>query len=128
MQKKHQRLTGKDIAYMLKKAKKRAGSNFLVYCLPQYSHRQYHQWSFTISLKIDKRAVKRNYLKRLLVERFAFALREHHPKYAKFFILPHKHMLEQRKQLIATRDKTTIRKRVQGWLDQDIAAIFSCIQ
>jgi len=96
-----------------------------VYAIPQYHHRSYSQWSITISVKIDKRAVKRNYIKRVLSQHLAAVMADRQHGYKKYFIMPHKHMVDQRKQLIATGDKTTIRNTILSWWSVDIPIILS---
>ena len=59
-----QRLTGKDVRYMVRKSKLVHGKVLTFFCIPQYPNRQYSQCSIHIPKKLHKSAVIRNKLKR----------------------------------------------------------------
>jgi len=111
--KKQQRLTGRDIAYLLKKGKKLSWTYFWWYMMVQSTYRPYHQRSITIPTKIDKRSTKRNMLKRYLNEQWMSSI-VGIPS-AKVFLMLHKHHYQRIQQLIATRDKKAIRELLSQW-------------
>ncbi len=61
---KSQKLTWKDINYMLKRGKRVYGKLFTFRVIPQYPQRKFNQWGIQIPLKVVKRASMRNMLKR----------------------------------------------------------------
>jgi ribonuclease P protein component len=121
------RLTGKDIQFLLRKGKKIYGKTFVFIVFKQYPQRSYTQRSVQIPVKLDKRAVMRNLLKRTAKSAFV-SMSEHSSLPAcKVFIFVNKKSLEPFKDMIATHNKTDI---VQEWntlCKQDFTLLFSRI-
>lgn len=104
---KKQRLTGKDINYMLKKWKRVYGKVLIFRVIPQYANNKYNQRWFQIPIKVDKRAVMRNALKRKgyeMVNDFWFDKN----KYYKIFVSTNKKHINPLVEHIATHKKTAI--------------------
>ncbi len=104
----HKRLTWKDIAYMLRRGKKFYWKVRGLVVLDQYNHRSWHQASFQIPLKADKRATMRNMLKRSAQGAFWWQIEIHNRPYKKRFFFLHKQSLDTVKQLLASSSKKTI--------------------
>lgn len=108
MSPKYQRLTGKEINYMLKRGKRYYGQFFIFRVIPQYTNKHYNQLSIQIPLKVDKRATTRNMLKRVwykAAEEF-YTPKQHH--YVKVFASANKKNIWPLIEYIATQEKTAI--------------------
>lgn len=117
--KKQQRLSGKDIAYLLKKWTRLSWAYFFGYTLLQGARRQHHQRNVHISTKLDKRSAKRNYLKRYLNEQRGLCIGA--VPFAKTFLMIHKQQYAVLQQLIATRNKKAIRELLNQRCSRDFS-------
>jgi len=63
--------------------------------IPQYANKQFHQCTVQIPNKVDKRATRRNLLKRHAVLAIEEQLQKQSLPYAKFFVFINKKNIEQ---------------------------------
>ena len=120
---KQEKLTGKEINYMLKRGKRYYGEYFIFRVIPQYANKQYDQWAFQIPLKIDKRATMRNLLKRISYA-YVWSHTKNTKKYYKIFASVNKKQANHLKELIATTDKNTIVKTRESFIEKEIRFLF----
>lgn len=118
---KKQRLTGKEIQYILRRGAKIYGNLFVFRVIAQYPWVRMHQWSVQIPVKLDKRATMRNMLKRqastLLQDMFLWS--DWSIPYAKIFIFVNKQALQDMKDVIASGEKTRIVDIWKKWCKHD---------
>ncbi len=115
---KHQKLTGKEINYMLKRGKRYYGEYLIFRVIPQYSSNKFSQRAFQISLKVEKRASMRNELKRI-----CFSIIQEQgewKKHIKVFASVNKKKAEELKELIATQPKKTIINQRKSFVKRDL--------
>ena len=125
-----EKLTGKEINYMLKRGKRYYGEYFIFRVIPQYPNKSYFQRAFQIPLKIDKRATMRNLFKRVCYAHVWTAsqtLTSWKKSYYKIFASINKKQAPQLKELIATKAKNTIVKTREDLVEKDIRFIFSAV-
>jgi len=102
-----QKLSGKEINYMLKKWKRIYGEILTFWVIPQYKNNAYHQRAFQIPIKLDKRASMRNMLKRVWYNQ-AKSIQSLWWSYYKIFASVNKKKLAPLVEYIATQKKTAI--------------------
>jgi len=104
---KEQRLNGKEIAYILRKGQKVYGEFLVFRFIPQYKNVPYRQASIQIPLKLDKRAVVRNMLKRKALIQFETLMKEYNYTF-KVFIFVNKQSLHPLKEALESKEKRHI--------------------
>jgi len=121
------RLTGKDIQFLLRKGKKIYWKTFVFIVFKQYPQRSYMQRSVQIPVKLDKRAVMRNLLKRTAKNIFVKMSEKNSIPACKVFIFVNKKSLEPFKDIIATHKKTDIVQEWKKLCGDDFTLFFSRI-
>ncbi len=128
---KHQKLTGKDINYILKRGKRVYGKVCTFLVIPQYTNNAYDQRAFQIPVKLDKRASTRNMLKRVwfwhIAQLQSNSSTSSSPRkgYYKIFAAINKKNLSPLIELIATHNKTDILTSRKTLLEKDIHFLFT---
>jgi RNase P protein component len=116
MLQKKNRLSGKQINWLLGRWRKLYGRSLVCIAFPQRSFLKHTQRSLTIPVKLDKRATMRNALKRRgRILFFDLATQYIWEKAWQLFFFFNKKSIDEFKQLIATKKKTdiyTYRKRI----------------
>lgn len=109
MLRKENRLSWKQINRLMWRGRKLYGKYFVCIAFPQRHFLPYNQRSITIPVKLDKRATMRNALKRRARYLFVELTLEYKvtTKRQLFFFL-NKKSLDELKQLVATKNKTSI--------------------
>lgn len=108
MIKKKYHLNAKEVNYLTKKRNYFSKGMFSFFYIPQYSNNLFHQCSFHVTIKISKEAVRRNFIRRVIMkylEEQKLIFQAFQEKYFKFFININKYSLEKIQQLIEKKDK-----------------------
>ena len=116
---KQQKLSSKEINYMLKKWKRIYGEVFTCWVIPQYSNNPYHQRAMQIPIKLDKRASMRNMLKRVWYQE-VISIWQIWWSYYKIFVSVNKKKLAPLIEYIASHKKTAILSYRSGLVSKDI--------
>jgi len=117
---KHKRLTGKDIQFMTRKRQYIPGWIFGFFYVRQYPNRKYNQISSHISLKLDKRAVRRRIIKRTILANLKIKdilNNEISWQYQKIFITLNKNKLEPMQKFIQNNDTKNLKKYINTEFD-----------
>lgn len=128
---KKQKLSWKDINYMLKRWVRVYGKIFIFRVIPQYRNNNFHQWAFQIPVKLDKRAVMRNLLKRawfrcvLHNKNKPNWLLSSSSKYYKIFASINKKNMLPVVQFIASHNKTDILSYRTSLVQKDLTLLSS---
>ncbi len=85
--KRKNRLTTKDIRYMLRKRNIIFSQYFSCLRVPQYVDKKYHQYSVNIGLAYSKSAVKRRKLKKMLLAHLRTLAKVQQPLWWKYYKL-----------------------------------------
>lgn len=120
---KKQRLNGKDIAYILRKGQKVYGKFLIFRFIPQYKNLRYRQASIQIPVKLDKRATRRNMLKRHALIQFEHMMKEKN-QYFKIFIFVNKQSLQPLKEALESKEKTHILSLREAQCKKDFSLFF----
>lgn len=125
MLQKKNRLTGKQINWLMGRGRKMFWKHFGYVVFPQRHFIPLTQWSITIPVKLDKRATMRNLLKRhARIVFFEQRNKYQMPTNRQCFIYVNKKVIDELKQRIATDNKTTI---INYWITicrQDFNSFF----
>lgn len=106
---KENRLSGKQINRLMWRGRKLYGKCFVCIAVPQRHFLPHNQRSITIPVKLDKRATMRNALKRRARILFVTMHKEHKmTSHRQLFFFVNKRSIEELKQLVATKNKTSI--------------------
>lgn len=122
------RLTWRDIQYMLRRGSKTRGTYFWCMTVAQYPNASYHQRSVQISVKVDKRAVMRNELKRIAREVFQELLDAHtntSKRQLKRFLFINKKSVDQRAQKLVESPKLDRKALWKSYCIKDFKLILS---
>jgi len=110
------RLTSKDIKFMTRKRQFIPVWLFGFFYIKQYPNRQFNQISSHVTIKLDKRAVKRRIIKRTIIQYLKEKNIIDKPikwHFFKIFIILNKKQLEPLTKLLASGDKKAIIMHVQ---------------
>lgn len=127
MIKNYYKLTWKDINYIMKKRNMLPCSVFSVLKVPQYSNRDYNQFSIQISTKISKHATKRNFLKRLFfdfIKENNYLQKQSNWNYYKYFFVTNKNSIEKLKDTIELKDKNNIKIIINSFFQATFNRLF----
>ncbi len=105
---KYQKLSGKEINYMLKRWKRVYGKLFTFWSIPQYKNNSFHQWWIQIPNKVAKHATMRHFLKRKGYKSIKSYQESLWKKYYKTFIVVNKKHAWALKEVIEIGDKEKI--------------------
>jgi len=111
MFKKQLRLTGKDVRFLTKKRNYISAGMFWFFFFEQYANRKFNQFSIFITVKLDKRAVKRRIVKKIMqqyLEREDVCSHQIKWRYYKIFVVLQKNCLQELKEKIASWEKKSI--------------------
>lgn len=109
MLKKKHRLTWKDINFIFKKQNIIYWKDFSFIYFEQYKNRNYNQYSIQLSTKLSKHAVKRNNIKRIILNYIRlnwYVERTFRWNYYKIFIIFNKKSLDNFKLLLENSNKS----------------------
>jgi len=123
------RLTGRVVHALTRKWQRFHGSFFSLMFFAQVSRYRYHQISFHVSKKVDKSAVVRNRLKRIVIESLVTHkgyLEVVWGGYYKFFLTINMKKLQDRQQLVANNDKKAMTAQVMDWFEKDWDWVHKC--
>lgn len=131
---KKQRLTIKEVNYILHKRTTISWPDLLFFVIPQYYNRPYHQRWIQLSTKLHKRSTKRNKVKRIFYDQIALTLNWitstvmqqswiDRTSYVKTIALIHKTKLEERYSLLDTDQRASIQKKIKDNIDTIIQKI-----
>lgn len=112
MIKKKYHLNAKEVNYLTKKRNYFSKGIFSFFYIPQYSNNFFHQCSFHVTIKISKNAVRRNFIRRIIMKYLEEQKRIFHDfqnKFFKFFININKTNLTEIQNLIEKKDKLGIK-------------------
>lgn len=116
-----QKLTWKDVRFLLRKRWLVYGKGMVFVVAPQYPGKAHNQRSLQVSTKISKSSVKRNMVKRVFYEQLATDLpleKKIGTWYYKIFVYFHKNLLEELAKLLANGDKNTIKSQIKAHLHE----------
>lgn len=120
------RLTWRDIQYMLRRGRKNRWTYFGAMTVAQYPSKSYHQRSIQISVKVDKRAVMRNELKRIAREVFEELLAHHSvwkKTHLKRFIFINKKWIDEWAQKLTHKPKSDRKALWKSYCKKDFITI-----
>jgi ribonuclease P protein component len=113
---KQYRLTTKDINYILKRRQVIYTPDFVFFWVPQYRNLTYNQFAIQLSTKVHKRSVKRNKVKRMyydVIQAKHLLTSQSVSGYKRLIALPHKKDVENRHQLLDTKQRDNIRSKLE---------------
>lgn len=120
---KDQRLTWRDIQYLLRRGRKYYGNVFVMTMVPQYPNKPVHQYAIQIPNKLDKRATMRNLLKRHAMHILEEHLEEADWPRLKAFFFINKQQIDSRRPPLATLWKTAIVEQRKHLCKKDFTAL-----
>jgi len=116
-----QRLTWKEVMFLTRKRNFIPAWQFGFFYFRQYQNNKFNQISSHITLKLDKRAVHRRKIKRIILQYLDSKDVIHKPinwKYRKIFIILNKNQLDQLQKLIISQDKPKLKQYVLNTFSQ----------
>jgi len=105
------RLKGRAVKFLTKKWKYFSSGHFSFFFFEQYPNQRFNQISVFVTVKLDKRAVKRNIVKRSVLkvlEKYNFVNQPLKWKFYKIFVILQKNNITQLQEKIAYSDKKDI--------------------
>ena len=115
MLKKKNRLTWKDINFLIKKQNMIYWKYFSFFYFKQYPNRYYNQYSLQLPIKLSKKAVYRNFVKRVVFDYINSTWlinKRFNSSYYKIFIIFNKKEIEKLKETIETKEKKLIKDTI----------------
>lgn len=112
---KFKKLNRKEINFLIKKQNIVFGKNFSFFFFSQYSNKKYNQISFQTTVKLSKKAVIRNNIKRILyniIKSKNIANETFNNKHYKIFVIINKKNIEILQKLLETKNKKLILSEV----------------
>jgi RNase P protein component len=106
-----EKLNRKDINFLIKKQNIIFGKSFSFFFFQQYSNRKFNQISFQTTIKLSKKAVIRNNIKRVLynfIKSQDIINQTFNQKYYKIFVIINKKNIEILQKLLESKNKKLI--------------------
>jgi ribonuclease P protein component len=126
MLEKKYKLTRKDIGFIFRKQKVIPWKYFSFFVRPQYPNRKFNQFWFQIPTKVSKRAVKRNFVKRVVYD----YIRENNLQNVKFngyflkiFIVTNKKTIPILSQILEKKDNVEKKQKVINILKESFKSL-----
>lgn len=126
MLKKIHRLTGKDINYIFRQQKMIPGKYFSFLLIPQYPNKNFNQFSVQVPIKLHKKVVYRNMIRRQIydyIKNNELIQKKLNSSYYKIFIITNRKTAKTLKKTIESSAKNLIKGQVHKFIDTSFSQL-----
>jgi RNase P protein component len=119
---KRQKLNRKDINFLIKRQNIVFGKNFSFFYFNQYSNKKFNQISFQTTIKLSKKAVVRNDIKRILynfIKAQNIIEQNFNGKHYKIFVIISKKNIEILQKVLESKNKKSIMIKINELFEND---------